>query len=103
VEPVVAEDSMKYKAGSGRLVAGSNRAFGGETAKEPPDLHEIAGESDDLRLLRITTENGGGDRILMNVETDPGRLRHGWTLLGKLSVLMHHSCGSDQLPLSNPR
>jgi hypothetical protein len=31
-----------------------------------------------LGLAGIAAENGGGDGILMNVETDPGRLGHGW-------------------------
>ena len=78
VEPVVRQHPVQDEAGAGRLVTGADGPFGGETTEETSDLHEIAGKPDDLGRVGIVTENGGGDRILMNVETDPGRLGHGW-------------------------
>jgi hypothetical protein len=69
---------MEHEAGAGGLIAGMNWSLCGEAAKETSNLHEIAGKPDDLGHVGIVAENGGSDRILMNVETDPGRLAHGW-------------------------
>jgi hypothetical protein len=78
VETVVGQHPVEHEARTGSLVTGSHRTFGRESAKEPSDLHEIPGKPHDLGLAGIVAENGGSDRILMNVETDPGRLGHGW-------------------------
>jgi hypothetical protein len=74
VEAILGEYTMKDEAGAGGLVAGSDRALGGELAKEAPHLHEIPGEGDDLGVIVFPTEDGGGNRFGMNIKTDPGIL-----------------------------
>lgn len=74
VKAVLGEYAMKYEAGSGGLVAGSHRALGGELSKEASHLHEISGERDDLGVVALPFEDGGGNRFGMNIETDPGIL-----------------------------
>jgi hypothetical protein len=103
VESIFTKHTVQHKAGARCLITGSHRSFGRESAEQLAYLHQIAGKPDNLGLHGAATQNGCGDRILVNIEADPDRLGHGWTLLGKLSVLMHHSCGSGQLALTNPR
>jgi hypothetical protein len=78
VEAIICENPVEHEAGARRLVTGANRPLGRKTAEETSNLHEIAGQAHDLGHVGIVAENGGGNRILMNVETDPGRLGHGW-------------------------
>jgi hypothetical protein len=69
---------MEDEAGARGFIAGAHGSFRREAAKEAANLYEIAGQPDDLGVIGIVAENGGGDRILMNIETDPDRLAHGW-------------------------
>lgn len=69
---------MEDEAGTGGLVAGSHGSFLGEATEQTSHLHEIAGELEDLGLLPLSLENGGGDRISMYIETNPCILVYGW-------------------------
>jgi hypothetical protein len=99
VEPVGGEYPMEDEACTGGFVTGSDGGLLREATEEPSDLHEISREGEDLRLVVIALENGGGDRIGMHVETDPCILVHGWIPPDNTFECQSHSCSSGQRQL----
>jgi hypothetical protein len=96
VEPVVGEHPVEDEAGTGGFVTSPDGGFLGEATEEPSDLHEIPGEGENLGLVVIALENGGGDGFGMHVETDPGILVHGWIPPDKTLECQSHSCSPGQ-------
>jgi len=50
-----------------------------KSAEEPADLHKVGREFDHLRLFASRTEDRGGNRISVHIETDYWIVNHGWT------------------------
>jgi hypothetical protein len=91
VKTISGEHPLKNKSRAGSFVASSHGVVLGEASEEPSNLHQIPREPHYFGALRVSFENRSGNRIEMNIETDPGILRHGWTPpKNKLSVSITH-------------
>jgi len=96
VKAVPRKDSLEDEPCPGGLVASPNGRLPRKTPEEAADLHEVTGEGNDFGLLGVAIENSGGDRIEMDIETNPCILVHGWIPPRKKVECCDHSCGPGQ-------
>jgi hypothetical protein len=73
------ERSLEDEPGTRSLVAGSDRGLLGQADKELTDLHQIGRELENLGLIGAVSKDGGGDGLVVDIETDKCYITHGWT------------------------
>ena len=100
-EAIVLQRPMDDKATAGGFVTYPHRTPFRKSADEFAELVEIGSQTSDLGIGSLILEHGSGDRVLVDIESNPDNRWHGWTSCAVTHVVI---CGSDRTarPPSQP-